>query len=214
MKKKPPATRLIQIVSPRQQRENSWHNGAEIEIGCYARSLHKAAKLLLDNLDRRENPKTAWDVGPIILLYRQAIELQLKFLVGEGSRFLQSPTDHLTLAKTHSLRWLAQIACQIIKAVQWESEFKCAGVTSLAEFSAMIATLEAMEPVSAAVYAERTKKDLGETPPQLGRSKLLEMAPKLDALIDLLAATADGLAATADLMEIGPDDGRIKPTIQ
>lgn len=214
MKKKPLATRPIQIVSPRQRSEYTWHNGAEIEIGIYARSLHTAGKALLKNLDRNENPKTAWDVGPIILLYRQAVELQLKFLVGEGGRFLESPTDHLTLAKTHSLRWLAQIVCQIIKAVQWEPEFKCAGVTSLAEFNSVIATLEAMEPVSVAIYAERKKANLGETPPQLRRPKLFEMAPVLDALIDLLAATTDGLAATADLMEIGSDDGRIKPTIQ
>ena len=42
----------------------------------------------------------------------------MKFLIGEGGRFLAAPTDHLTLCKTHSLRWLAQIVCQIIKAVQ------------------------------------------------------------------------------------------------
>jgi hypothetical protein len=38
---------------------------------------------------------------------------------------LPTPTDPLTLAKTRSLRWLAQIVGQIIKAVGWENEFKC-----------------------------------------------------------------------------------------
>ncbi|MBS1828802.1 MAG: hypothetical protein JST93_26100 [Acidobacteria bacterium] len=212
MKKKRPTIHSVPPVAPTARTEEHWHNGADIEISFYARSLHHTAKLLLSRLDRTEDPKTAWDVGPIILLYRQAVELQMKFLVGEGSRFLASPTDHITLYKTRSLRWLAQIVCQIIKAVQWEAEFKCAGIANLAEFSAVIAELEGMEPISAAVHAERSKKHLGDVPPQLSKKKILEFTPKLDALIDLLAATADGLAATADLMEIGP--GGHKPTIQ
>jgi hypothetical protein len=186
----------------------TWHNGADVEIHLYARSLQKAAKILVEKLDWNEKPETAWDVGPIVFLHRQAIELGLKAVVGEGSGFLKTPTDHLTLAKTHSLRWLAQISCQVIKAVQWEAEFKCEGVCSLAEFSALVAEIEAMEPVSAAIYAERTKKKLGETPVQLSKKKVLEIALKLDALIDLLAATADNLAATADLMEVHEDNTR------
>lgn len=211
MKNKPPATRTLQIVSPRQRAEASWHNGAEIEIGLYARSIHKSAKLLTENLDGQESTKTAWDIGPIITLYRQAIELEMKFLVGEGSRFLASPTDHLTLAKTHSLRWLAQIVCQVIKTVQWEAEFESDGVSSLVDFSALIAELETMEPISAAIYAERTKRNLGDIPPQLAKARVLEVARKLDGLIELLAATADGLAATADLMELGADGSGTKP---
>ena len=69
-----------------------------------------------------------------------------------------------------------------------------------------------MEPISASVHAERSKKHPGDVPPQLGKAKVLEIVPILDALIDLLAATADGLAATADLMELGP--GGNKPTVQ
>ncbi len=82
------------------------------------------------------------------------------------------------------------------------------GSVHLAEFSALVAEIEAMEPVSAAIYAERTKKKLGETPVQLSKKKVLEIALKLDALIDLLAATADNLAATADLMEVHEDNTR------
>jgi hypothetical protein len=74
--------------------------------------------------------------------------------VGEGSNFLPSPTDPLTLAKTRSLRWLAQIVCQIIRAVKWENEFKCEGVASLADFSALIAELEALDPVAVAVRSK------------------------------------------------------------
>ena len=135
----------------------------------------------------------------------------MKFLVGEGGRFLSSPTDPITLFKTHSLRWLAQIVCQIIKAVQWEAEFRCEGVSNFTEFSALIAELETMEPVSAVIYAERTKKNVGEIPPQLKKRNVLEIASKLDAVIDLLAATADGLAATAETVTVGFSDVETKP---
>jgi hypothetical protein len=131
--------------------EETWHNGADVEITLYARSLHNAAKTLTATLDLEPNPKTAWDACPIILLYRQAVELRLKMVVGQGSNFLKSPTDHITLYKTHSLRWLARIVYQIIKTVKWESEFKCEGVTSFADFSDLVSELEASDPVLCAV---------------------------------------------------------------
>ena len=140
---------------------------------------------------------TAWDACPIILLYRQAIELHLKALVGEGCNFLPSPTDPLTLYKTHSLRWLAQIVCQIIRAVKWESDFKCEGVARLADFSALVAELEALDPVAVAVQSRNRRPD-GWVPNQLEPPNVVRFAGKLDGLLDLLNATADALAATLD----------------
>ena len=113
MKKKPPVLRFPKAKAKAEIADRSWHNGGDIEIDLYARSLHKAAKTLIETLDLEPNPKTAWDACPVILLYRQAVELHLKALVGEGGNFLPSPTDSITLYKTHSLRWLAQIVCQI-----------------------------------------------------------------------------------------------------
>ena len=37
---------------------------------------------------------------------------------------------------------------------------------------------------------------------------------RMDALLDLLEATADGLAATANLMDVGETQAGVKPTIQ
>ncbi|MCZ2153414.1 MAG: hypothetical protein LC114_05870 [Bryobacterales bacterium] len=136
----------------------------------------------------------------------------MKSLVGDGSSFLPTPTDHITLYKTHSLRWLAQIVCQIIKAAQWEAEFQCVGVSGLAEFSALIGELEAMDPVLCSVHS-RERGRPGELPPSLRSEKILGLVPKLDALLDLLAATADGLAATSDLMEVGQSKVGTKPTV-
>lgn len=89
----------------------TWHNGADAEIHLYAVALQEAAKSLVATWDPARSPKAAWDVYPIILLYRQTLELRLKALVGEGSSFLRSEADPISLYRTHSLRWLAQIAC-------------------------------------------------------------------------------------------------------
>ncbi len=218
MKKKPPVLRLAEAKAIFPSDERSWHNGGDIEIGLYARSLHKAAKTLIATLNLKPNPKTAWDACPAIVLYRQSVELRLKALVGEGSNFLPSPTDPITLYKTHSLRWLAQIVCQIIKAVRWEDEVKCEGVATLADFSAVVNELEALDPVSIAVHSGSRARD-GSVPPQLQPPKVVEFAKKLDSLLDLLDSTADSLAAEWDLRSGGAaiepdlDGGGFEPTI-
>jgi hypothetical protein len=196
MKKKNPILRFPK-PSVAQSDDQSWHNGGDIEIHLYSRSLQKAAKTLVENLTLEPNPKTAWDACPVILLYRQDLELHLKALVGEGGNFLPSPTDSITLYKTHSLRWLAQIVCQIIKTVGWENTFVCEGVTSLADFSALVSELEALDPVSCAVHSGSRGRD-GSVPHQLQPTNVVQFAKKLDALLDLLDATADALAATWD----------------
>ena len=220
MKKKPPVLRLAKPKAALQSDERSWHNGGDIEIGLYARSLHKAAKTLVATLDLEPNSKTAWDACPAILLYRQSVELHLKALVGEGSNFLPSPTDSITLYKTRSLRWLAQIVCQIIKAVRWEDEFECEGIATLAEFSAVIGELEALDPVSIAVHPGSRARHDGSVPHQLQPPTLVQFAKNLDRLLELLDSTADALAAEWDLrsegLEIGADrnGGGFDPTIQ
>jgi hypothetical protein len=202
MKKKPLVTRFPRAKTQIETDDRSWHNGGDIEIGFYARSCHKAAKKLIATLDLEPNHKTAWDACPVVLLYREAVELHLKFLIGDGSNFLKAPTDHLSLAKTHSLRWLAQIVCQIIRAVKWENEFMCEGIASLADFSTLVDELESLDPVAVAVRPANRRPD-GWVPPQLQPLNVVRFAKRLDALLDLLAATADGLAAEWDLQQEG-----------
>jgi len=215
MKKKPP---VLQFPNPKaiaQIANRSWHNGGDIEIDLYARSLHKAAKTLIETLDLEPKTKAAWDACPVILLYRQSLELHLKSLVCEGGNFLGSPTDPITLYKTHSLRWLAQIVCQIIKAVGWQGEFKCEGVASLADFSVLVNELEALDPVACAVQPGSRRSD-GCVPDQLQPLNVVRFARKLDALLDLLEVTADALAATWDQRAAETElrtRGTIKPTI-
>ena len=213
MKKKPPILRFPKPRTVVQPDDRHWHNGGDIEIMMYARSLHRAAKSLIASLDLQPNPKTAWDACPVVLLYRQAVELHLKALVDEGGDFLKERTDSITLYKTHSLRWLAQIVGQIIKAVKWENQFKCEGVSNLAEFSALVNELEELNPVSVAVRPGSRRHD-GSVPNQLEPPNVVRFAKKLDGLIALLDATADVLAATADLMEVDGTVAGLKLTIQ
>jgi hypothetical protein len=110
--KKRPLSRFSKSKAKKGGIIESWHNGADAEIHLYSRALQKAARALVQTLEPERNPETVWDVCPIIWLYRQALELHLKALVGEGSNFLKSKTDPISLYRTHSLRWLAQIVCQ------------------------------------------------------------------------------------------------------
>ena len=167
---------------------DTWHNGAAREVDLYARSLRNAARMLIENLPQDDNTRADWNTWPILLLYREAIELRMKLLVGEGSRFLKSETDHITLFQTHSLRWLAQIVCRIVKKVRWQSDFVCAGVTSLTEFSTLIDEVESLNPVvhPGRLFGVRDPFDIAQ------------FAAKLDALLDLLDVTADALAAEWD----------------
>ena len=194
MKKKPPVLRFPKPMAVPHPDDRHWHNGGDIEIMMYARSLHRTAMKLVASLDLEPNPKTAWDACPVVLLYREAVELHLKALVDEGGDFLKERTDSITLGKTHSLRWLAQIVGQIIKAVRWENEFKCEGVASLADFSALVNDLEELDPVAVVVRPGNRRPD-SWVPNQLLPPNVFRFAKRLDALIDLLDATTDGLAA-------------------
>ena len=95
----------------------------------------------------------------------------------------------------------------------WENEFKCEGISSLANFSALVNELEELDPVAVAVQSKHRGRP-GDVPSSLQKSKVLQLAPRLDALLDLLAATADGLAATWDLMTADGTEAGFKPTVQ
>jgi hypothetical protein len=217
MNKKQPVSRFAKAKTKPRSAVQSWHNGADVEIHLYARSLQKAAKALVEKLER-ENARTDWDACPVVLLYREALELHLKALVGEGGNFLESRTDPLALAKTHSLRWLAQIVGQIIKAVKWESEFTCEGVASLAAFSALVNEVESLDPVARALRSSQPTGP-GSAWEYYRTFNIAELAKRLDALLDLLDITADALAATWDQRaELSDEDkfhaeDTIKPTI-
>ncbi len=188
----------------------TWHNGGDIEIDLYARSLQRAATTIVAKLAVDEKMRNDWDIGPMILLYRQALELRLKAVVGEGSIFLKSPTDPISLYQTHSLRWLAQIVSQIIKKVGWETDFTCEGVPDLKEFGTLVTKIESLDPATRAVHTgarDERRVHLYEA------FDLVQFAKQMDGLLDLLIATADALAATWDQHMKTVNEIGVKPTI-
>ncbi|MGD1070312.1 MAG: hypothetical protein ABSB15_09235 [Bryobacteraceae bacterium] len=214
--KKTSVSGLSGVKTKRRTPFDSWHNGGEIEILKYARSLRTAARTLIGNLNLGRSAGTGWDICPVVLLYRQALEIHLKMLVGEGSNFLPSPTDPISLSTTHSLRWLAQIVCQIVRKVGWESEFRCDGVSSPAEFSTLVNEVETFDPVARAIRSSRSPNLVSE---YYRNFDIFKFATKLDSLLDLLDSTADALAATWDrcadaTVGEGIGGGGFGPTIQ
>ncbi|HWE51720.1 MAG TPA: hypothetical protein VG273_18140 [Bryobacteraceae bacterium] len=196
----------------------TWHNGGDMEIAAYARSLQSAAQTLAGKMKSSQVAPTGWDSCPIVLLYRQALEIHLKLLVGEGSVFLKTRTDPISLSTTHSLRWLAQIVCQIVRRIGWEKDFKCDSMASLADFTALVNEVESFDPVSRAILHSRAKgpNSLSE---YYRTFDVVEFAKKLDALLVLVDATADAIAATWDQQADSAAGGQFRaenfnPTIQ
>jgi hypothetical protein len=192
----------------------NWRNVPEPDFYRYAQSFHAAAKRLAGMLDSA--PVTALDLCPVLSPYRKAVELSLKVVVlGEGSNFLPTKPDPISVHKIRSVSWLAQFVCQIITTLNWEEEFRCEGVESLADFKSVIEDLNA---VDADFHAFRCPAD-PVTPDAVSgdlTSAVREFVHRLDAVLDLLDGTADALAAEWDLRSGKNDwDGgtEFKPTV-
>lgn len=160
-------------------------------------ALRRDAKRLAEQVEGEA--LTYWDFGPAVLLYRQAMELELKMLVDAGDRFLGERIDPISLSSTRSLRWLAQIVCRIVKAVGWEHAFTCDGVGNLAEFRSAMDELQLLDPL--------TRGSVGDARP----FEIRAFVSRMESLLDLLSSTSDGLAATWDLLH---DGLAANPTIQ
>ena len=63
-KKKPGPRPFVPKPGPHSAVRN-WHNGSDVEIHFYARSLQNAAKTLVEKLDLDHNARTDWDACPV-----------------------------------------------------------------------------------------------------------------------------------------------------
>jgi hypothetical protein len=192
----------------------NWRNLPEHDYFLFARSYHAAAKKLARMLDLNPGPIPQFDLCPVLSAYRNAIELHLKLIVlGDGGKFLATPPDELSVHKTRSLSWLAQVVTQIVTTLRWEGEFRTDGIESLADFKVVIEEANGIDP---AFHAFRCPTDSER--PEAVKSSVLEFVGRLDVLVDLLAQTADSLAAEWDLRSdataLDTDWPGGKPTIQ
>jgi hypothetical protein len=177
----------------------NWHHSSEDELCFYGQSFHKAAQALVKRFELEEKLHTDWDACPVVFMYRQAVELHLKAIIlGSGANFLLSKRPvPAWVYSNHSLRRLLLKAWRIVKAVGWDREFKCEGVSDLAE---MRAILDDLETLDAGSFAFRYPVANTEKQATLGELTfdVLEFAKQMDAVFDLLNATADALEATWD----------------
>lgn len=160
----------------------NWSNDCEGEREFYlqARCYHMAAKTLLAKLQPGEDDKTQKaQAAPIVFIYRQALEWYLKATVlGDGSNFLPCRPDPLAVWRTHSLRRLGQLVCQLGKAVGWGKRFSCLGIKNLAQFRAVATEVDSMPPgVHPARYAD-----------------VWVFSIHMDAILNLLEQASDELA--------------------
>jgi hypothetical protein len=177
----------------------SRRNFRDRDLWLYARSFHIAAKTLAATFQPDANPFAAFDACPVVFMYRHAVELHLKAMVlGEGSNFLATKADLLSIHKTHSVSWLAQFVVQIITAVKWEEEFKCESIENLAAFKAVIEELNAVDPGSY-VFRLPVSTERQDAIPGQVKLTIRDFARRMDALLELLASTADALAAEWDM---------------
>jgi len=145
--------------------------------------------MLLAALESNPAPQNS-DVWPVLYAFRHAIEFHLKPIVlGEGGNFLPTKPDHISVSKTHSVSWLAQFVSQIVTVLKWEHEFKCEGVENLADFKAIVESINSVELGSHALQCP--------VDPQ-SQVSIRDFARKIDALLHLLDSTGDALAVEWD----------------
>jgi len=176
---------------PRQSLRSSPHD----DLFLYARSFHKAAKALAASFLPGANPFAEFDASPVVLMYRHALELHLKAIVlGDGGNFLATKPDPISVSKSHSVSWLAQFVSQIVTALKWQTEFRCQGIETLADFKAVVEEHNSVYPGS---YSFRCPVD------PKSQASVREFGRKMDALLELLDSTGDALAAEWDLQAEG-----------
>ncbi len=121
---KKPARRPVMSNPEQHTRILDWHNVPEEEFFLYARAFRAAAKKMALAVELAPGPSTKFAACPVVFMYRHALELHLKALIlGDGSNFLVTKPDRLSVYKTKSVSWLSQFVCQIVTTLNWEKDF-------------------------------------------------------------------------------------------
>jgi hypothetical protein len=180
----------------------NWHHSPEDESGFYGHSLYKAAQSLVRRLESDKNLQNDWDACPVVLMYRQAVELCLKAIIlGSGANFLPSKRpDPAWVYSNHSLRLLLLKAWRVVRAAGLDQDFKYEGVSDLAEMRSILDDLDSLDARS---FAFRYPVASTERQAFYGplTFNVLDFAKQMDAVLDLLSATDDALAATWDIKD-------------
>ena len=200
MKKRPSRSRPL-VRTPGHRNPTSKSNNCPGEdFYVYAGAFHTAAKTVVATLDLDKNARTVWDACPIIFLCRRAFELYLKAIVlGDETGVLKSKPDPASIYRTHSLRRLAKLVCEIVHELGWEQSFTCDAVANLSDFSAIISEIDRVDLESFALRYPANLDITGTAQHGSLNFSLRDFAKQTDAVLDLLDGTADAIVATKDL---------------
>ena len=149
--------------------------------------------------------RSAYDLSPVLLAYRKALELGLKTIAwGDGVNFLEPVPDYLGVEKSRSLLWLGNIVIQLVKRLRWESLFQCEGVSNLADFKSVLEQANLID----AEYDKFTYPELSAEQ----ASEFLRLLDRVFELLDNLAAalTAEWAMRSAPAQ---PQRSGAKPTV-
>ena len=196
--RKKPARRHVMSNPEQHPRILNWHNVPEGEFFFYARAFRTAAKKMALAVELDPGPFTKFAACPVVFMYRHALELHLKALIlGDGSNFLATKPDRLSVYKTQSVSWLSQFVCQIVTTLNWQREFRCEGIETLADFKTFVEDVNSINP---GPYSFRYPASIDSRDSVENNStfSVREFGRKMDALLELLDSTADALAATWD----------------
>lgn len=166
----------------------------ESEFGLYGDAYHRAAKVLIERTASRGSTNS-YDVCPIVFLYRQALELQLKAVIlGWNAISRLQGKDYLggkDIFQEHKLVELLKFGGRIIvDEMSWKDKFEEVG--GYAAFKEIIDEFHRIDPRSDAFrYPANTNGESNKANHFAFDVRLL--ADRLEPILELLWAAADSL---------------------
>jgi hypothetical protein len=165
------------------------------ELGVYAHSFHRAGRILARSLARRAGYHDT-DACPIVMAYRQALELYLKGLIASGRRLLEAEGGSLPIKEEllgqHRLSPLVPALQSVFKAAGWQWHTDVPNCRSAAEFRAYLRDLEAVDPLSFSFRYPTDKSGKSTLAHHFGFN-VLSFAETLDPIFGLFDGAMTGL---------------------
>jgi hypothetical protein len=186
--RKRPNRLLFRAEPGRENTVLNWHNQPDREFGFFAESFHKAAKILVENLELDRGGLSDFDACPVVFLYRHALELYIKaILLGEGANFLdERPSPQDIFNEKHRLTVLLGKVRRILEVVGWDKELGSDIIPTFDDVEKVVAELEQVDPDSHA-FRYPVKRNLKESVESHFTFSVVEFAKRIDAVLEVFA---------------------------
>jgi hypothetical protein len=173
---------------------NSRRNSAA-ELGPYAAAFHRAGLSLAQQLADAHGYRDT-DAGPIVYLYRQALELYLKGVIASGRRLLYLADQPLPINPRalldHRLTPLIPAITAVFSVAGWEWSSEVPPFASEGDLRSYLESLETIDPMSFSFRYPTDKQGKASLPHHF-RFNVLEFVESITPLLELLDAALTGL---------------------